>query len=342
MGDLPRGERTAARRPGVRDVARLAGVSAATVSRALRGSSAVAPSTLDRVLSAAGELGYSAPAAADQVPLVGVLCRSPTSWYYAEAITAIEEELSAADHQFMLHNIGNARGRRRFFEQVLPRQRLNALVVVSSSFDDEERQALDDLGVPIVVVGGFVPGRCCVGIEESAAACMAVQHLIGLGHRAIGLISFDPLDLVGRESTLARRTGFERALIDAGLPVVPEWTVMAEGSRMAGGVRAAERLLTQPQLPTALFAMSDELAIGALDALRRAGLSVPGHMSLVAFDDHEMAPFVDLTTIHQPVRDQAKEAVRLLLAGQTGTTAKVDLPTRLVVRGTTGPPHRSR
>ncbi|MFT4165278.1 MAG: substrate-binding domain-containing protein [Microlunatus sp.] len=269
--------------------------------------------------------------------MVGVLSRSLTQWYFAEAVTAIEEALSAANHRVMLYNIGNPASRRTFFEQALLRGEVDALVVVSFSFDEHERQVLENAGVPIVVLGGFVPGRRCVGIDEVAAARMAVRHLIGLGHREIGMLSFDPKDQVSLESTHARQHGFELALAEAELSVVPEWIVVAEGSRMAGGVRVAERLLTQPRLPTALFAMSDELAIGALGALRRAGLSLPGHMSLVALDDHEMAPFVDLTTIHQPVREQAMEAVRLLLEGQTDSATKTELPVRLVVRGTTGP-----
>jgi DNA-binding LacI/PurR family transcriptional regulator len=138
------------------------------------------------------------------------------------------------------------------------------------------------------------------------------------------------------ETTRARRQGFALALSEAGLPVVPEWVISAAGSRMAGGVRAAEELLTRPRLPTAVFAMSDELAIGALGALRRAGLSVPGQLSIVGFDNHEMAEFSDLTTIHQSVWQQAQEAARLLLDGPA-TGDKTEVPIRLVVRGTTGP-----
>lgn len=325
------------RKPGIRDVARRAGVSAATASRALRLSPAVTSQTRDRVWIAANELGYSVSTTAERSSLVCVVSGSPKQWYFASAITAIEERLSAADHRLELHNLGNPASRRAFFERVLPRRQLDALLVVSSSFDDHERRALDEVGVPVAVFGGFVPGRRCVGIDEVAAARMAVQHLIGLGHREIGMIAFDPYDQVGRESTLARRQGFELALAEAGLPLVSDWVVAAEGSRMAGGVRAAERLLTRSRLPTAIFAMSDELAIGALGALRRAGLSLPGHMSLVGFDDHEMAPYVDLTTIRQPIREQGIEVARLLLDGETTSDVKTELPVRLMVRGTTGP-----
>jgi DNA-binding LacI/PurR family transcriptional regulator len=106
-------------------------------------------------------------------------------------------------------------------------------------------------------------------------------------------------------------------------------------------MRAAEQLLTRRRLPTAIFAESDEMALGALQTLRRAGLDVPARVSLVGFDDHEMAPAADLTTIAQPAHEQGRLAARLLLAvldGSPPEAGDVVLPTRLVVRGTTAPP----
>ncbi len=256
-------------------------------------------------------------------------------------MTAVERCLGERDLRVALHNMGDPAGRRRFFERVLPLGQLDGLVVVSTSFDPVERHALDRLGIPIVVVGGHLPGYPTVGINEQEAARTATEHLIGLGHRDIGLLSFEPDDPVGYETTMARDVGFRAALADSGLNLNPDWVVAAEGSRMAGGFRAAELLLSRPKLPTAVFAMSDELAIGALQAVRRAGLSVPGHLSLVGFDDHEMAEFVDLTTIRQPVPEQAQAAARVLIEeGERTSSAAVDLrlPVRLVVRGTTGPP----
>jgi DNA-binding LacI/PurR family transcriptional regulator len=325
-------------RPGtnIREVARRAGVSPSTASRSLRGSALVAESTRDRVIAAARELAYSLPRSPDSVPQIGVLARFPSRWYFAEAITAIEQTLSGTDQYLVLHNMGDPGSRRRFFERVVPRGQLDGLIVVSTSFEPIEQQALAGLGVPIVVVGGHVPGYPTVAIDEEAAARTATEHLIGLGHRQIGLISLEPEDPVGLENTRARTRGFERALVDNGLPVVPDWLVIADGSRMAGGVRAAERILTRPKLPTALFAMTDELAIGALRAIRRAGLSVPGQLSLIGFDDHEMAEFVDLTTIHQPVRQLAQTATSLL-GDRESDRATIELPVRLVVRGTTAP-----
>jgi LacI family repressor for deo operon, udp, cdd, tsx, nupC, and nupG len=339
-GENVDGSNAGNRHASIRDVARRAGLSATTVSRSLRGDPYVAASTRDRVLRAASELAYSLPQAPDRPTLVGVLTRFPTQWFFAESIAGIELALRTSDHRLVLHNIGDPDGRRLFFERVVPRGQMDALIIVSLSFDDLERTALERLNVPITVVGGYAPGLTRVGIDDQEAARMATRHLIGLGHRDIGMISFAPADPVGHDTSTARRRGFESALSEAGLPARPEWVIAAEGSRMSGGVRATETLLTLPKLPTALFAMSDELAIGALRTLRRAGISVPGQMSIVGFDDHEMAEFSDLTTIAQPVRQQAEVATKLLLDQLDGKIRKAvntELPTRLVVRGTTGP-----
>ncbi len=326
----------------IRDVARRAGVSAATVSRSLRGMSNVSLETRDRVLQAANDLAYVRTRAADSIRSVGVLARYPAHWFHAHVINAVERVLRGSNRSLVLHNIGEPEGRRYFFEQVAPRHRLDAIMVVSSSFTVAEQEALEKLEVPICVVGGYLPGLPRVGIDDQASAAMAVQHLVGLGHREIGLISFEPHSAVGVETTNARRSGFEKALARAELERRPDW-IVAAASDVNGGIRAAERLLTQPQLPTALFAMSDEMALGVLQTLRRAGIRVPGQLSLIGFDDHEMAPCGDLTTISQPVGLQAELATRILLEeleGLASTTVipDIDVPTRLVVRGTTGPP----
>ncbi len=266
-----------------------------------------------------------------------MLARFPAQWYFAGAIAAVEQTLSEADHRVILHDIGEPVRRRRFFERVLPLGQIDGLVIVSTSFDRLERRALDRAGVPITAIGGLAPGYPCVGIDDEAAAKTATEHLIGLGHREIGMLAFQPQDSVGIDTARARAHGFEQALLDNGLDLKREWTIQAEGSRMAGGVRAAERLLSLPRLPTALFAMSDELAIGAIHAARRARLTVPGHLSIIGFDDHEMAEFVDLTTIHQPVEEQAREAARMLIDGVEHAPEKTALPVRLVIRGTTAP-----
>lgn len=326
----------------IRDVARLAGTSAATASRALRGSPSVADPTRDRVLRAARELAYSLPSSptAHARP-IAVLSLSPVQWFYAEAIAAIEQALAAAGRQFVLFNVGHEAGRNHFFERVAPTNQLDGLIMLPAPFDDRELTAIDRLGVPAVTVGQHMSPYPNAGIDDRAAARLAVRHLIGLGHRDIGLISFDLDDPVGRALTADRRQGFESALTEAGVSVNPDWMVKAHDSRMNGGIAAAEHLLGLPSQPTALFAMSDELAIGALRTLGRAGITVPQRVSVIGFDDHEMAEFMDLTTIRQPVWQQAQEATRMLLEQLGGTPRPsldpASLSARLVIRGTTGP-----
>jgi DNA-binding LacI/PurR family transcriptional regulator len=143
---------------------------------------------------------------------------------------------------------------------------------------------------------------------------------------------------------LDRRVGYERVLASLGMPCVAESVVVAPWG-FEGGARAMEQLLASPELPTAIFAESDEMAFGALRTLRRAGLRVPEDISLVGFDDHEFASVVDLTTVAQPVHDIGEIAATLLLEAigpRAGDVTDVTLPTRLVVRGTTGPPPHRR
>ncbi len=326
----------------IRDVARLAGTSAATASRALRGNPSVARATRDRVLRAARELAYSLPASPAEHPRpIGVLTLSPAQWFYAEAITAIEQVLATTDRQLVLFNVGHEAGRTHFFERVAPTNRVDGLVMLPAPFDDRELQAIDRLGIPVVTVGKHLSPYPNAGIDDWAAGRLATRHLIGLGHREIGLISFDLDDPVGRALTADRLRGFESALSEAGVRVNPEWIVKARDTRMNGGIAATERLLGLPSQPTALFAMSDELAIGALRTLGRAGISVPHRVSVIGFDDHEMAEFMNLTTIRQPVRQQAQEATKMLLDQLSETPrhsiGNSDLSARLVIRETTGP-----
>lgn len=331
---------------GILDVARRAGVSPSTVSRSLRGSAKVSEQTRQRVLLAAAELAYVPSPAASRLAsgrthAIGVIVPFATRWFFSEVLTGVEGPLREAGYDLLLYNIGDPAGRNRFFGTMPLRRRVDAVLAVAASLDRAEQDALHALGVPMAVVGGPVDGFDRVGVDDRAGAMMAVRHLVLLGHRDIMMISGDPADPVGRSTTAARREGFEAGLAEAGLPAGPD-RVVPEPWGVTGGMRAMEQLLAGRRLPTAIFAESDEMALGALEVLRRAGLAVPGRVSLIGFDDHEMAPAGDLTTIAQPVRRQGELAARQLLdelAGERADTAvDVVLPTRLVVRGTTGPP----
>jgi DNA-binding LacI/PurR family transcriptional regulator len=330
----------------ITDVARRAGVSASTVSRSLRGNPHVSADTRARVLQAASDLAYVPSPAASRLAsgrtgAIGVVVPFSTRWFFSEVIVGAESALRTAGYDLLLYNIGETVGRELFFAAMPLRRRVDAVLVVASSLDADERAALDALGVPVSFVGtrqGKHPG---VGVDDEAGAASAVRHLLLLGHTDIAMISGEPDDPIGRETTAARQAGFTRALREAHLPERAGRIVTARWG-VTGGMRAIEELLAGARLPTAVFAESDEMALGALQILRKAGLDVPGRLSVIGFDDHEMAPVGDLTTVSQPVREQGLRAATLLLAALDGQPQQGDpfvvLPTRLVVRGTTAPP----
>lgn len=327
------------------DVARHAGVSVSTVSRSLRGASNVAPTTRERVRQAASALAYVPLPAASRLAsgrtgTIGVIVPFTTRWFFAEVLAGAENALRMGGHDLLLYNVGDACSRSSFFAELPLRRRVDAVLTIASSLSDVERERLVELRVPVVSVGQRCRGFPRVGIDDEGSAAMAVRHLLLMAHRDIAMISGVLDDPLGRSTTRARQAGFWQAIEEAGAELRPD-QVVAEPWGVGGGIRAMERLLARRTLPTAVFAESDEMAMGAMHVLRRARLDVPGRMSLIGFDDHEMAAAADLTTIAQPVRQQGELAARMLLDVLAGSAAPVEdvvLPTRLVVRGTTGPP----
>lgn len=339
--------------PGVNiiDVARQAGVSISTVSRTLRGSRNVSADTRARVLLAAADLAYVPSPAASRLAsgrtrTVGVIVQFVARWFFTEVVRGAELELREAEYDLLLYNVGDPVSRNHLFQTMPLRRRVDAVLAVATSFSDGERAALDRLGVPVVVVGDHAShGQAGVGIDDRESAAMAVRHLALLGHRDIVMISGCVDDPIGRDTTLARQAGFRAGMAEAGLPERAD-DIVTEPWGVDGGRRAMERLLTRRLLPTAVFTESDEIAFGVLQTLRRVGLHVPGAVSVVGFDDHELARASDLTTIAQPVHEQGQLAARMVLDLVTDPAGSrrdrdgevIVLPTRLVVRGTTGPP----
>lgn len=346
-GVVPNGAKPPSDGVNIVDVARRAGVSISTVSRTLRGSLNVSEQTRTRVLRAAADLSYVPSPAASRLAsgrtrTVGVIVQFAARWFFAEVIRGAERVLRASDYDLLLFNVGDPASRTSLFATMPLRRRVDAVLAVATDFSDDEAAALQRLGVPLVVVGtGRRPDGAGVGIDDTESAAMAVRHLVLLGHTDIAMISGLAEDPIGRGTTLARRTGFQDGLRAAGLDPAGD-RVISEPWGVEGGRRAMERLLTRPHLPTAVFAESDEMAFGALLTLRRVGLDVPGYVSLIGFDDHELAPASELTTIAQPAHEQGRLAAAMALDLLGGAADQVEqqvtLPTRLVVRGTTAPP----
>ena len=333
----------------IEDVARRAGVSIATVSRALRGLPDVATSTRDRVLSAANELNYvaspfAARLASGRTTTVGLVVPFVNRWFFAEVIDTVETALRHAGYDLLLYNLGDEDGRGRFFEVMPMRKRVDGVLVASLVLDDAEFTALTELSRPVGLLGLERDGFLSARIDDVAAARTAVDHLVGLGRRRIALIGGDTDDPMAFTPPLHRRDGYRDALREAGLPIDPRLERLGYFT-VEGGRAAARTLLALPERPTAIFAESDEMAYGALREIRDAGLRVPEDVAVIGFDDQPLSELLDLSTIRQPVADQALDVTTRLLAqvaqvaeepAETPTPPAVVLPTELVVRGSTG------
>lgn len=347
MGDAPV-RVAAAPRSRIQDVATLAGVSPATVSRSLSGHANVAAQTRQRVLDAARELSYvvspqASGLASGRTRAVAVVVPFITRWYFSTVVAGVAGVLRSSGYDAVLYHLGSAADRDHFFERMPLARRVDGILTLSMPLDDVHTLALRALDIPLVSVGAHVPGSASVRIDEAAAAQSAVNHLIHQGHQRIGFIAGAPDDpAFGFIASPHRRRGYEDALQTAGL-VVHHGLMVAGSYGVHGGAAAMARLLSGPVLPTAVFAEYDELAIGALWALRRASVPVPQMMSVVGIDDHEMAEVHDLTTVAQDAREQGSAAARLLLRALDDHPVgapddDIILSSSLVLRGSTAPP----
>jgi DNA-binding LacI/PurR family transcriptional regulator len=223
------------------------------------------------------------------------------------------------------------------------RKRVDAVMVLSLTPTAEEVAALARLDRPVAVVGATVDGWSSVRIDDDATAQIAMEHLLSLGHRRIAYIGGSLEDQLDFAAPLDRLRGYRAAMRQAGLPRERSWEAVGDFT-VRGGVAAMRLLLETRQRPTAVFAASDEMAIGAVHALREAGLRVPEDVSVIGIDDHEMAEFFELTTVAQPVHEQGQLAAGLLLDALAADPARLArpqeliVPTRLLVRKTTAPP----
>jgi DNA-binding LacI/PurR family transcriptional regulator len=332
----------------IRDVARSVGVSTATVSRALRGLPRVSEETRLRVLAAAAELDYvaspnAASLASGQTHAVGAVVPFVTRWFYAGVVQGAEPLLREAGYDLLLYNLGgDVEARHRVFDTHLRRRRVDAVLVLSLTPTEAEIRRLTSLGRPVVLVGSTHPGWGSVGIDDYETARTAMEHLIGLGHRRIAYVGGSLEEQLDFAAPLARLRGYRDSMSASGLDVEPGWEEVGDFT-VEGGGRAMRRLLALPDPPSAAFVASDEMAMGALYAARGAGVSVPRDLSVVGVDDHALSELFELTTVAQPVHEQGRLAAGMLLdalaghASGDGAPGAVTVPTRLLVRGTTGP-----
>ena len=325
------------------DVARRAGVSTSTVSRALRGSPLVAAETTLRVVQAAEDLHFAVYRAASILAsgklerIAVLLSGSLGSWFNGCLLDSIYAVLHDRRQELLIYRTLSREQRDEFFATLPARRNADALIVGSLELTANQRQRLQDLGMPLVFVNQRRAGSVSISVDDAAGAEVAAQHLVNLGHRRIAYVGYAH-DPAAKPSSANRLAGYRRVVAAANVPV-PEQRVIT--ARDGDGADVVRQVLGNSRPPTALVVESDDLAMQVLAALWRVGLRTPQDISVIGFDNHAMADTFGLTTMAQPVAELGRRAADLALAlaaGQPPHRRVVTLPARLVLRATTGRP----
>lgn len=329
------------------EVAEAAGCSTSTVSHVLNGTRTVGADTRRRVERAAAELGYrrrvTRPGRAPRnLTAVGITLSGLSNPYFSELVQGVDRELARAGRVLVLADTHDDPETERRAVASLLSHRVEALVMApTAGWARYTWPLLRERRVPFVLVDRIVEinpaaapaaeergvaglaGVDQVGVENEPGACVLVEHLLSLGHRRVGMVT----GLPGLSTTVERENGYRRAHERRHVPVDDSLIVCGE-SNLDGGRHALARLLDRPDPPTAVFSGNNAMTVGVLTALEARGVSVPGDLAMVAFDDLEFSPLVRprLTAAAQPCHAMAARAVRLLLE----RLADPDRPARTV------------
>lgn len=325
------------------DVAREAGVSPATVSRAISQPELLSQDTLARVRGAAERLGYTPDAAARALAsgrsrTIGAVMPTLDNAIFSSTLQAMQVALTDRGYQLLVasHDY-SAAAEARAVRSLLGRG-VDGLMLVGAERADETSQLLDDTGIPVVFTWRTRPGRAGVTVDNEGAGRLAARHLLGLGHRRIGMV-------IGRlafnDRQRARLEGARACLAEAGL-ALPEWMVSQQPTTLAGGRAGCAALLELADPPTALIGGIDLLAIGCMIEAQARGMSVPRDLSVAGIDDIDMSAHLapSLTTVHVPTTAIGAQAALMLIGMIEGRAAAeaLELPVELVVRRSTGSP----
>lgn len=332
-------------RSGAKDVARLAGVSTATVSRVLNNSQQVDPATRQRVLEAASMLRYVPHGAARTLrshrsKMVGAIVPSFDYALYARTTSALQQRLDEEGYALVLaeHHYDLAAETR--IAGQLVEHGVDAFVLVGLDHEQGLFSLLEDYGRPSVLTWGVDPlhRHPSVGFDNRAATYQAARHLIALGHRRIGLLS---APLPGNDRARARGEGLRTALAEHGLALDPRHVAFAPIS-LAAAEAAMAGLLAQPEPPTAIVATNDVFAVGAMLACRKAGIRIPEQMSITGVDNTDLGATQTpgLTSVATPITEIGRAAADQLVARLEARPFEAfqEYPVQLVPRGSTAPP----
>jgi len=328
----------------IKDVALRAGVSVTTVSHVVNGTRFVKEASRLRVEDAVRELGYVPSAVARSLKhnatrTFGMLIPNNSNPYFAEVLRGVELRCFAAGYNVILCNSNDDPKRQASHLRVLAEKRVDGLVLVSCNRDAGLMDIMGELKIPVVLLDREINGVACdlVEVDHLVGGLIATQHLLALGHPRVACLSGP----AGLSVSSQRRAGWKQALAQAGVEREPGDLARGDFSPR-GGYLAMQTLLKHDPRPTAVFVCNDLMAFGALAAAREAGIEVPGQLSIVSYDDIELAAYAvpPLTTVVQPKLQIGTLAAEMLLDrvdGKFGPPRQVMLEPLLKLRASTAP-----
>ncbi len=332
----------------IKDVAKLAGVSTATVSRALAEPDKVAPRTRKRVEKAIKKTGYTTNSLASnfrrrRTRTLVVLVPDIANPFFSSIIQGIEDVALRQGYRILLGDTQQDREREKAYSALVSQRQADGIICLGMNIPfeyDHRRKSVDPAWPPFAMAceyDGVIPVPT-VAIDNRAAAREAVDHLLELGHRDIAVINGPADSPLCRD----RKEGFRDALDSAGIMSGSRPVVSGDFS-LASGYQAARKLLARNKPPSALFCANDEMAIGAMKAAREQGFDIPHHLSVVGFDDISFASYCypPLTTVYQPrslIGERVMQVMLDILNGNPPSQSRIILPHELVLRESTAPP----
>ncbi|HEY1012817.1 MAG TPA: LacI family DNA-binding transcriptional regulator [Herpetosiphonaceae bacterium] len=327
----------------IEEIAALAQVSPATVSRVLNNYPHVRPALRERVLQVVQEHNYTPHAAArslasSRTKMIGLLIpRSAVvvfaDPYFPRIIQSITETCNSLGYYLMLSMVSTT-VEENFYKNLLRGRHFDGIITLASDVDDPILPVVLKQKFPMVLIGHhpYYPDITSVDVDNRLGAHKAVSHLLEEGRQRIATIT-GPLNTM---VSMERRDGFKQALLEAGRPINNELIIEGDFTE-EGGRQAMQRLLALPQRPDAVFVANDTMAVGTLRAITELGLRVPADVAVVSFDNLPVSSYVTpaLTTVHQPVFETGDVAARILIQmieGETPAARRTLLPTSLIVR----------
>lgn len=328
----------------IKDIARKADVSHSTVSRALRNSPLVNRETAERIRKIAKESDFRVSAigrslATGRTYTLGVVATTIEDPFISEVVSGAEDAANAHGYSLILTNSNANPDRELKVVHSFEERRVDGIIVLDSRVGSVYVPMLTRMRVPIVLINSQHPGEYVhsISIDNIGASQTATRYLVHLGHRQIAYMG----KTGGYQSNAERAAGYRQALQAAGIEERPEYVVMGDG-KPESGKNAMEQLLSLPEIPTAVFCYNDLMAIGAFSAIRQRGLTVPGDISIVGFDDIGIASFTQppLTTIRQPKHQMGRAATEMLLSllKESVPSSVRKVQGELIVRESAAPP----